>query len=66
MTRDASVGKTALRAKCVHRLLQAGGSEGRLMSVAGWQLPQMYIRYTCAQASARAAEEFKRLDLGEL
>ncbi|GGB19446.1 tyrosine recombinase XerC [Flexivirga endophytica] len=54
------------RHTAAHRWLSKGGSEGGLMSVAGWQSPQMVMRYTRAQASARAAEESKRLNLGEL
>lgn len=54
------------RHTAAHRWLSKGGSEGGLMSVAGWQSPQMVMRYTRAQASARAAEEAKRLNLGEL
>lgn len=55
-----------MRHTAAHRWLAAGGSEGGLMSVAGWQSPQMLMRYTRAQAAARAAEEAKRLNLGEL
>ena len=36
------------------------------MAMAGWQSSQMMIRYTKAQAEARAAEEAQRLNLGEL
>jgi len=36
------------------------------MAVAGWARPDMLMRYTKAQASARAAEEAQRLNLGEL
>jgi hypothetical protein len=36
------------------------------MAVAGWTRPDMLIRYTQAQASARAADEAKRLQLGDL
>ncbi|HJQ88324.1 MAG TPA: hypothetical protein VJ820_12810 [Propionibacteriaceae bacterium] len=43
-----------------------GGSEGGLMAVAGWTRPDMLMRYTKAQASARAAEEAQQLNLGEL
>jgi integrase len=43
-----------------------GGSEGGLMAVAGWTRPDMLMRYTKAQASARAAEEAQQLKLGEL
>lgn len=55
-----------MRHTAAHRWLAKGGSEGGLMSVAGWRSPQMLMRYTKAQASARAAEEAKRLNLGEL
>lgn len=55
-----------LRHTAAHRWLRAGGSEGGLMAVAGWTRPDMLMRYTKAQASARAAEEAKRLNLGEL
>lgn len=55
-----------LRHTAAHRWLAAGGSEGGLMAVAGWTRPDMLMRYTKAQASARAAEEAKTLNLGEL
>ena len=55
-----------LRHTAAHRWLAAGGSETGLMAVAGWQRPDMLMRYTKAQASARAAEEARRLNLGEL
>lgn len=55
-----------LRHTAAHRWLAKGGSEGGLMAVAGWTRPDMLMRYTKAQASARAAEEAKRLNLGEL
>lgn len=55
-----------MRHTAAHRWLSKGGSEGGLMAVAGWQSPQMLMRYTRAQASQRAAEEAKRLNLGEL
>ena len=55
-----------LRHTAAHRWLAAGGSESGLMAVAGWTRPDMLMRYTKAQASARAAEEAKRLNLGEL
>lgn len=45
-----------------HRGLAAGG----LMAVAGWTRPDILMRYTKAQASARDADEAKRLNLGEL
>lgn len=54
-----------LRHTAAHRWLAAGGSEGGLMAVAGWTRPDMLLRYTKAQASARAAEEARRLNLGD-
>ena len=55
-----------LRHTAAHRWLARGGSEGGLMAVAGWTHPDMLMRYTRSQASARAAEEALRLNLGEL
>lgn len=55
-----------LRHTAAHRWLEAGGSEGGLMAVAGWTRPDMLIRYTKARAEQRAAEEASRLNLGEL
>jgi integrase/recombinase XerD len=55
-----------LRHTAAHRWLSKGGSESGLMAVAGWTRPDMLLRYTKAQASARAAEEAQRLNLGEL
>jgi hypothetical protein len=36
------------------------------MAVAGWTRPDVLLRYTRAQASERAAEEARKLDLGNL
>jgi len=55
-----------LRHTAAHRWLDKGGSEGGLMAVAGWRRPEMLLRYTRAQAGARAAAEAQRLDLGAL
>ena len=55
-----------LRHTAAHRWLAAGGSEGGLMAVAGWTRPDMLMRYTKAQASARAADEARKLNLGDL
>ena len=56
-----------LRHTAAHRWLAAGGSEGGLMAVAGWtRRPDMLMRYTKAQASARAANEARALNLGQL
>ena len=55
-----------LRHTAAHRWLAAGGSESGLMAVAGWERPDMLQRYTRARASERAAEESRRLNLGDL
>jgi len=55
-----------LRHTAATRWLAAGGSEGGLMAVAGWRQRQMLDRYTAATAADRAADEAKRLRLGEL
>jgi integrase/recombinase XerD len=55
-----------LRHTAAHRWLSKGGSVGGLMTVAGWTRPDMLMRYTKAQASARAADEAQKLNLGEL
>ncbi len=55
-----------LRHTAAHRWLEKGGSEGGLMAVAGWTRPEMLLRYTRARAGERAAEEARRLNLGEL
>ena len=55
-----------LRHTAAHRWLAAGGSESGLMAVAGWERPEMLHRYSRAQASARAADEARRLNLGDL
>jgi len=55
-----------LRHTAATRWLAAGGSEGGLMAVAGWRSREMIDRYTAATASSRAAEEARRLRLGDL
>ncbi len=55
-----------LRHTAAHRWLEAGGSEGGLMAVAGWSSPDMLQRYTRARASDRAAVEARTLGLGDL
>jgi site-specific recombinase XerD len=55
-----------MRHTAAHRWLAAGGSESGLMAVAGWTRPDMLMRYTKAQASARAADEARTLNLGEV
>jgi site-specific recombinase XerD len=55
-----------LRHTAAHRWLAAGGTEHGLMAVAGWSTPAMLGRYTKAQAEARAADEARKLNLGDL
>lgn len=55
-----------LRHTAADRWLSAGGSEGGLMAMAGWSQPDMLMRYTRARAEQRAAEEARRLNLGDL
>jgi site-specific recombinase XerD len=55
-----------LRHTAASRWLAAGGSEQGLMTRAGWRSRQMLDRYTAHNASARATEEAKRLNLGDL
>jgi site-specific recombinase XerD len=55
-----------LRHTAAHRWLAAGGSEGGLMAVAGWTRPDMLLRYTRARAEQRAADEARKLNLGDL
>lgn len=55
-----------LRHTAAQRWLDKGGSEGSLMAMAGWTRPDMLMRYTQATAANRAAEESRRLNLGEL
>jgi integrase/recombinase XerD len=55
-----------LRHTAAHRWLAAGGSEGGLQAIAGWSSPAMLTRYTRARASDRAADEARKLNLGDL
>jgi integrase/recombinase XerD len=55
-----------LRHSLAHRWLANGGSEHGLMAVAGWSRADMLSRYTKARAEERAAEEARRLNLGDL
>lgn len=48
------------------RWLAAGGSEGGLMAIAGWSRRDMLDRYTKFTKSQRAAEEARKLNLGDL
>lgn len=53
------------RHTAAQRWLSAEGSEGGLMAVAGWTRRDMLDRYTRATASERAADEARRLNLGD-
>ncbi|WP_458612048.1 tyrosine-type recombinase/integrase [Mycobacterium sp. C3-094] len=55
-----------MRHTAATRWLRAGGSEQGLMSVAGWSTRSMLDRYTGASAAERAADEARKLGLGEL
>jgi site-specific recombinase XerD len=55
-----------LRHTAASRWLEAGGSEGGLMSVAGWSTRDMIDRYAASTASSRAVSEAGRLNLGDL
>lgn len=55
-----------LRHTAASRWLAAGGTEGGLMAVAGWKSREMVDRYAAHTKSMRAAEEARRLNLGEL
>lgn len=55
-----------LRHTAAGRWLEKGGSEGGLMAVAGWTRRDMIDRYTKASSEKRAAEEAKRLNLGDI
>lgn len=55
-----------LRHTAAHRWLAAGGSDSGLMAVAGWSRPEMLVRYTKARAQARAQDEARALNLGDL
>lgn len=55
-----------LRHTAASRWLAAGGSEGGAMAVMGWERRDMLDRYTRATASARAADEARKLGLGEI
>lgn len=54
------------RHTAAQRWLSAEGSEGGLMAVAGWTRRDMLDRYTRATAAERAADEARRLNLGDL
>lgn len=54
-----------LRHTGADRWLAAGGTEGGLMTVAGWDSQAMLRRYTKRRSAIRALEESRRLNLGE-
>lgn len=54
-----------LRHTAASRWLSAGGSETSLLAVAGWTDRSMLDRYGAATKAERAAEESKRLNLGD-
>jgi site-specific recombinase XerD len=55
-----------LRHSAASRWLAAGGSEGGLMAIAGWRSRDMLDRYVADTAMDRAADESRRLGLGDL
>jgi len=55
-----------LRHTAASRWLAAGGSEGGLMAVAGWQRRDMLDRYVAATRAELAADEARGLGLGDL
>lgn len=55
-----------MRHTAASRWLAAGGSEQGLMAVAGWATRDMLDRYTQAGAAQRAADEARKLGLGDL
>lgn len=54
-----------LRHTAASRWLMAGGTEGGLMSIAGWSTRDMLSRYAAVTQADRAAKEARRLDLGD-
>lgn len=55
-----------LRHTFADRWLDKGGSEGGLMAVAGWERSDMVRRYAKGRQVARALDESRRLNLGDL
>lgn len=54
-----------LRHTSAGRWLDAGGTEGGLMAIGGWKRREMIDRYTKATSERRAADESRRLNLGD-
>jgi integrase/recombinase XerD len=55
-----------LRHTAASRWLRAGGSEGGLMAIAGWTSREMLDRYVEDTRAEMAADESRRLNLGEI
>jgi integrase/recombinase XerD len=55
-----------LRRTGASRWLGAGGTEGGLMAIAGWSTRDMIDRYTRSTAAARASDEARGLNLGDI
>jgi site-specific recombinase XerD len=55
-----------LRNTFAHRWLADNGSRAGLMAAAGWTRPDMMMRYAKFHEQARAVEESRRLNLGDV